>query len=1070
VSPKPVESIARHAEDKRALLARLLQTGAPQRPAVKRRVAAFEAPLSFGQQRLWFFEQLMPGASVYNMMIPLRLGFAVSAAALLDAINEVIARHEAVRTTFRAIDGRPTQFIAPELEIEMPLYDLRGLAHEEQQAETARIFATGSQAPYDLTSGPLLRAHLLQYGNEDHLLMISMHHIISDAWSATILMEELDALYSAFSQGQPSPLAPLSVQYPDFAVWQREWLSGEVLDRQLDYWKTQLDGIVSIDLPCDYPRAASAAFDGKYVPIGAGPALLMRLRALSASQDCTLFMTLLAAFQVYLFRHTGQTDVVVGTPVANRNHADVEKLIGFFINSLAMRTNLEGNPTFREVLSRVRETALGAYAHMDIPFEMLVEHLQPERDFTRNPIFQVLFQVQTMASNRELDAPPGGQLHNAVFDLNVNLYEQPAALVGRFEYSAALFDELTVQRMASRFVTLLESIVDNPDLRISDLQIIPQPEWSQLELSNPAAMGIPSVHKTIHEWFERQACATPDAPALSAGGSSMTYTELNRRADDVAQRLRELGVTSGDRVAIRLPRSAEAIVAILGALKAGAAYVPLDPDYPADRLRFMLEDCGARVLVTPDGVRLQRASADPAPLDTAYIIYTSGSTGTPKGVCVPHSCLIYSVWARLQYYAEPVERFLLLSPLSFDSSVAGIFWTLCSGGCLDIPTREEMEDIPELAFGIERRNITHLLAVPSLYARLLDWFDVSALCLKTAIVAGEPCPPALVRYHFERLPKVALYNEYGPTEATVWSTVYRCGPEEAAIVPIGRGIPHTRIYIVDRFGHLVPFGVPGEVWIGGPGVAHGYWNRPDLTAERFIRDPFSDSESPLYRTGDLGKHRNDGNIVFLGRIDNQVKVRGYRIELGEIESALLAHPAVAECAAFTWKFEDDTRLAACATAAGERVPSDDLAAFLRRSLPAYMVPSSITWMDALPRNANGKLDRAVLAANPERFDTETFVAPRTSVEKAVSGLYQEVLGIPDPGIHSDFFRLGGHSLLATRLLSRVNKTFQIDLLLPSLFRAATIAKLATEIERVLVDEVSGPDELQAGRIAEEGIR
>ncbi len=1064
-----MESATQSVEQKRALLARLLETSSSQRPAVQRRGSVFQAPLSFAQQRLWFFEQLMPGTSVYNMMIPLRLDIAVSAHTLLDAINEIVARHEALRTTFRATDGKPAQFVAPELKIEMPRHDLRYLPHEEQQAESTRIFLAASQAPYDLTTGPLFRAHLLQYGDEDYLLMLCMHHIVSDAWSTTVLIEELDALYDAFSLGQPSPLPPLPIQYPDFAVWQREWLSGEVLDRQLSYWKKQLDGIVPIDLPCDYSRPASMTFHGKYVPIGAGAALLTRLRALSALQDCTLFMTLLAAFQVFLFRHTGQADVVVGTPVANRNHADVEKLIGFFVNSLVMRTSLDGNPTFREVLARVRETALGAYAHLDIPFEMLVENLQPERDFTRNPIFQVLFQVQTMRSNREMDTPPGGQLHNAVFDLNVNLYEQPNALVGRFEFNAALFDEPTAQRMAARFAALLEAIVEDPDRRIGELPMVPEPERCQIEQWNAAAAAeIDATPRTIHEWFERQASSTPDAPAVSAGGASITYAELNQRANDLAQRLRELGVTPGDRVAVRLPRSAKTIVAILGALKAGAAYVPLDPDYPADRLRFMLEDCGARVVVTPDGVKVLRASADPAPAETAYILYTSGSTGTPKGVCVPHRSLVYSTWARLQYYADPVERYLLLSPFSFDSSVAGIFWTLCSGGCLEIATNEEMEDIPELALRIERQNITHLLAVPSLYARLLDWFEVSALRLKTAIVAGERCPPTLVAYHFERLPDVPLYNEYGPTEATVWSTVHRCGPEDKTIVPIGRPIPGARIYIVDRLGRPVPIGVPGEMWIGGPGVAHGYWNRPDLTGERFIPDPFQEGASRLYRSGDMAKYRNDGNIVFLGRADNQVKVRGYRIELGEIESALLAHPSVAECAAFTWNLEDDTRLAVWAVAGGERVPSSELTAFLRRRLPSYMAPASITWVDALPRNANGKLDRAALAANPQRLDEEVYVAPRTPVEKTLAGLYQEVLGIPEPGIWSDFFRLGGHSLLATKLLSRVNKTFQIDLPLPSLFRASTVGELAAEVERVLVNEIAGLDEPEAESLAKEG--
>jgi len=1059
MSPRPEPTSTGIVQERRALLEKLLQKTGPARSAVPKRAATYEAPLSFAQQRLWFFEQLMPGTAVYNMLMPLRLNLEVSPKTLLDAINEILARHDALRTTFRSADGKPTQVIAAELKLEMPVTDLRGFPADQREAETARLLAEHALVPYDLTIGPLLRLRLLCLDSEEYLLLLSMHHIVSDAWSMGVFYQELGDLYPAFATGKPSPLRPLPIQYPDFAVWQRDWLRGEVLDRQLSYWKTHLEGVVPIDLPCDHPRPANMSFRGGYVPLGAGPTLLSHLKALGAGSECTLFMTVLAAFQVFLFRHTGQEDVVVGTPVANRNHADIEKLIGFFVNSLVMRTNLAGNPTFREVLARVRAIALGAYAHQDIPFEMLVEHLQPQRDFTRNPIFQVLLQLQSIqATKGDFDAPPGCQLNNAVFDLNVNLFEAPDCLYGRFEYNAALFDSSTAEQMAARFGVLLEAIAEDPDRAIGDLPILTEAERTKLLTNwNPAAPDAPEI-ATIHAWFERQAAASPDAPAVSAGDCSVTYTELNQRANALCLRLRELGVGPGDRVALCLDRSIESIVAILAIMKTGAAYVPIDPEYPAERLQFMLEDCGARAIVTAEGPAPVLASAVPGRSDTAYVIYTSGSSGTPKGVAVPHRSLVHSTRARLQYYKELVGRFLLLSPLAFDSSIAGIFWTLCSGGCLEIATRSDMADIPELAFGIERKKITHLLAVPSLYARLLDWFEVPALRLKAAIVAGEVCPPNLVAYHFERMPQVALYNEYGPTEATVWATVYPCSVDSPSPVPIGRPIPGARVYIVDRNGKPVPPGVAGELWIGGEGVASGYWNRPDLTAERFIADPFHGRDSRVYRTGDLARHLPDGNIEFRGRMDDQVKVRGYRVELGEIEAALSAHPAVAECAVFAWKYDDDTRLGCWAVPAGERVASDELIDFLRRQLPDYMIPPSIAWVTELPRNANGKLDRSALVADPERFDAEEYVAPQTPVEKALAALYAEVLGVPEPGIHANFFRLGGHSLLATRLLSRVNKTFQIELALPVIFKTPTIAELAVEVERVLVDEIAAQDE------------
>jgi amino acid adenylation domain-containing protein len=1088
------ERIAGLSPEKRILLERLLKKDAANAapPRIGRRPVESEVPLSFAQQRIWFFEQLMPGTTVYNMPLPLRLKIPVNHAALHKSINEIVRRHEALRTTFQTLDGKPLQVVSPALNLELPLIDLRGHSEEERETELARLMAEDDATPFDLTAGPLLRARLVRMDLQDYALLIGMHHIVSDSWSIGIFFQEFSALYAAFASGQPSPLPELPIQYGDFAVWQRNWLQGEVLQQQLAYWKNNLEGIAPIDLPCDRPRPSTPSFRGGNVPLTVGFELVSKLRALAAQQECTLFMVMLAAFQVLLGRYTDRDDVVVGTPVANRNHAEIEGLIGFFINSLVMRTDLSGNPSFREALARLREIALGAYANQDVPFEILVERLQPERDLTRNPLFQVLFQLQSAGkASSGAGASVALPRDNAIFELNANLWELSDSIAGTLEYNADLFDEATVSRMTGHFGVLLQAIADDPGIGIGDLPILTEPERRQLLDDWNANRQEYPKHQTIVQLFEEQVARTPAAPAVAMDEESLTYSELNERADRLASRLRESGAGVSDRIGICLERSVDSVVAILGVLKSGAAYVPFDPEYPPDRLRFLLDDSGVRAVVTqtslldrlpdplPEIVAMDRdeqprareragESADTAASsdDTAYIVYTSGSTGTPKGVAVPHGCLSHSTWARLLYYREPVKRFLLLSPFSFDSSIAGIFWTLVSGGCLEIAGNEALASPLELAIDVERKHVTHLLSVPSLYTHLLDSFEFGAPELKVAIVAGEACPSTLVRLHFDALPHVALFNEYGPTEASVWATVFECRPDEAhRTPPIGRPIPNARTYIVDRNLQPVPVGVPGELWIGGEGVARGYWNRPDLTAERFIDDPFTGGGARVYRTGDRARYLPGGDIEFLGRMDEQVKVRGYRIELGEIEAALLAHPAVAECAAFVWKHVDDARLAACAVARGEPVESEELIDFLRQRLPDYMVPPSIAWVASLPRNVNGKLDRAALSANPEQPGGRVeYIAPRTPIEEVIAALYSELLGVQQIGIHDNFYRLGGHSLLATQLLSRVNKAFQLQLPLPLMFEADTVASLAEVVEQNLVDEIAGLPDSEVDRL------
>ncbi|HEX8559857.1 MAG TPA: amino acid adenylation domain-containing protein [Pyrinomonadaceae bacterium] len=1072
----------------------------PVRPAPRGR----SAPLSFAQQRLWFLDRLEPESAAYNLPSALRVRGPLDAAALERSLDEIVRRHEVLRTTFAIEDGEPRQFVAPHAGLRLPLIDLSELSEPEREAEAGRLTAEEARLPFDLGAGPLLRATLLRLGEEEHALLLTMHHVVSDGWSVGVLVRELRALYEAFTRGGESPLGELAVQYADYAVWQREHLRGERLEAQLAYWRKQLAGLPpALELPADSPRPKVRSLRGASVSVELSEELTGGLKALGRREGATLYMTLLAAFQLLLHRYTGRRDVVVGVPVANRNREELEGLVGFFVNTLVMRTDLSGDPTFRELLGRVKEVALGAYAHQDAPFEMLVEELQPERSLSHTPLFQALFALQN-APAYELALPrlelSVSEVENpaARFELALEVSEAGGGLDCRFTYEADLFDAATIERMAGHFRNLLRAVAADAGRRVSAVELLGEDERRRLLFDWSGARADFPEDLCAHELFEAQAGRTPEAEAVVCGAQRLSYRELNERANQCARLLRSLGAGPEAPVGICVERSAEMVVGLLGILKAGAAYVPISPGSPPERLGAMLEGAGVGLLLTqrrlaaslPAGVArvvrldgdrglFERESGDNLaraadPGNLAYVIHTSGSTGSPKGVAVTHRNLVHSTSARFVYYDEPVRGFMLVSPFVFDSSVAGIFWTLCRGGRLVLPAEEFQRDLNEFAALIEREGVSHLLCLPSLYALLLRQAAPAGRLggLRSVIVAGEPCPPELPARHFEALPGAALFNEYGPTEGTVWASVYECAPRPyETSVPIGRPAPNVQVYVLDDVGGPAPVGVAGELYLGGEGLARGYLRRPALTAERFVPHPFSrEPGARLYRTGDVARRRADGDLEFLGRRDEQVKVRGHRIELGEVEAALAAHPSVREAVvALGAEAAGDARLVGYVTAAAAEAPTaDELRDFLRERLPEYMLPSAFVVLDALPLTASGKPDRRALPApGPSRPALAApYAAPQTPLEKAIAEVWREFLRLESIGVNDNFFELGGHSLMLVLVQERLRESHGRDVPVADLFRFPTVRALSLHLGhapgRKDVEGESSPNRQRAG--------
>jgi amino acid adenylation domain-containing protein len=1080
------------------LAARLGAAGSTRAPALTRAARTGDLPLSFAQQRLWFIDQLQPGNTLYNVPLALTLEGTLDELALQRGFNELVRRHEALRTTFRIEAGQPVQEIHPTLSVPLQKVNLSTLEEDDlRHAEAVRLVTEESRRPFDLARGPLLRTLLLKLGEREHVLVLHLHHIVSDGWSMGVLVRELTALYEAFRRGQPSPLPELPLQYADYAVWQRNWLRDETLEAQLGWWKQQLAGAPhALDLPTDKARSAVFSHKGATLPVSLPLALTRKAEALAQREGVTPFMLLLAVFQTLLHRYSGQDDLLVGSPIANRNQGATEGLIGFFVNTLVLRARFSPALTFRELLAQVRDTTLGAFEHQSVPFEKVVEELQAARDASRTPLFQAMFAMQN-APVPELVLPELSVRPADVEDTGVALYEwsldlfRPAeGFVGTLNYSTDLFEPSTAARLFEHFRQLLEGVLERPDARVDALPLLTPEERQRLLVEwNGTREELPRDAR-IHALFEAQVARTPDATAVVAGDTSLTYRELDARANRLAWRLRELGVGLETRVAVCVERSVELMVALLGVLKAGGAYVPLDSEYPAERLAFMLEDSGARMVVARGAFRQKLGEApgrvwvdvDAVPEAgtlpvtgvevpaeaAAYVLYTSGSTGRPKGVVVQHRSLVNFTRAAWRAFpVEPGDRVLQFASISWDTSAEEIYPCLTRGGTLVLRAPEMLDVADAFLAKVEAAGVTQL-NLPTAF-----WHEVTASLdagkarlpagLKWVVIGGERAMPERVAQWRRRVDSaVPLLNTYGLTEVTAVATSVDLASESGAVhdgreVSIGRPLTNVRLYVLDGDLEPVPTSVIGELYVGGEGVARGYHGRPDLTAERFVPSPFGNGER-LYRTGDQARWRRDGGLEYLGRGDTQVKVRGIRIELGEVEAALLVQAPVRDAVVLAREdVPGDKRLVAyvipaSAPAEGAGSPTLDvmaLRASLRAHLPEYMVPSAFVPLTALPLTPNGKVDRKALPA-PEALDmpaTATLVLPRDPLELTLARVWEQVLGVQPVGVRSSFFELGGHSLLAVRLMAAMREATGRQLPLASLFQAPTIEQLATLLRR-----------------------
>jgi amino acid adenylation domain-containing protein len=1045
-----------------------------------------DLPLSYAQQRLWFQEKRSPGTSAFHIALQVTLHGPLNAAALEQTFAEIIRRHENLRTSFPLIDGELVQVISPPSQLTIPIVDLHRLSRPEQEMVGNTLADAEFSRPFDVEAGPLARVVLIKHSAEEHTIICTLHHLISDGWSKGVLVKEISTLYEAFCRAEQSPLPELPIQYVDFAAWQRQQLQGEALEQELAYWKENLaDAPPLLQLATDRPRPPVQTYHGAVEPFVLSRELTDQLKTLTSQQGVTLFMTLLAAFQTLLYRYTSQEDIVVGTSVANRERPEIEGLIGFFVNMVPLRAICSGNPKFHELLAQVRESTFKAYAHQGVPFDKLVQELQPIRNLSYPPIFQVVFSFQNQPNLTELTLSglklsfPSIELATSQFDLLLDVSESKEGLVGALQYNTDLFDRMTIVQMAQHFRSLLESIVADREQRLSDLRLLSDEEQTEaLEVWNETTAEFPQ-DTCIHELFEQRVEAESDSIVAVFRDDQVSYAELNRRANQLARHLRATGVKAGDLVGICLEHSLEELIALLGVLKAGAGYMPLDPEHPAHRLSFMLKDAAVSVVLTQQGIdaKLLDCGARPICLDsdwsliakesaanvdvrvpvqnTAYVIYTSGSTGEPKGVAITHRSLVNYVWWAKDVYLQGKDlNTSLYSSLAFDLTVTSIYVPLITGNKITV-SRWAGKDVPlDEILNDQQTGLWKL--TPSHLSLIKDW-DNRQTSIKRMIVGGEALGTELARQVSESFGgQVDIFNEYGPTEATVGCMIYQFDPhnDSRPSVPIGRPAANAQLYILDKWLKPSAANVPGELYIAGAGLALGYLNRPALTAERFVPNPFASGQR-MYRTGDLCRRLTCGDLEYLGRKDEQVKFHGYRIELNEIRWALKQHPQVRDSAVVISKDKNGHDLMVAYYVSRQELEVAQLRDFLSEMLIAETIPNYFVHLNKLPLTLNGKINYAALPSLEEAKQkmARTYTAPRTPQEKILADIWSEVLGIEKVGIDENFFALGGHSLLATQIIHRINQTFQVDLPMRVIFDEPTIAGLSLLVEETLIEQL-----------------
>jgi amino acid adenylation domain-containing protein len=1042
-------------------------------------------PLSFGQERLWFLDQFMPGTPLFNLNQAHRISIPLVPSFLQHSLSEMVRRHEILRTTFQVVDGEPMQVVAKQQRAQLPIIDLSGRPLQVREEEAIRIATEEARLPFDLQHGPLLRTKLLRLTPDDWIFLVTMHHIVSDGWSMVVFWRELRAIWSEFAKHNKSPLPDLSIQYGDFAAWQRSTMAGATLQRQIQYWRKQLEGVHALELPADRKRPETPTNAGLMYHFSLPNSLVIGLQDVARKPGATLFMTLLAAFQVLLHRYTGETDITVGTYIAGRNRSELEPLIGFFLNSLAMRIDVSGDPTFLEVLARAKDMTLDAYAHQELPFAKLVQELRPERNLTRNPFFQIVFQMLNLPpvskDFRHADTPQlAVQRGTAIFDLTFTFWESGDLLKGHIEYNTDLFQTNTIQRFVSHYMRLLAGVVADPSKHISELPLL----------------TVEEREKALHSWnntdcevsqdsmarlLEQQAQDAPHAVAVIDGERRLTFSELNCAANQLAYRLMSLGVGSEVLAAILLERSAQAVIALMAVMKTGGAFLLLDPSYPADQLANMLADAAPRVVITESQwssqvtrfngpvVWLDREADDIlgekntnpdvayVPQSLAYVIYTSGSTGNPKGVAAEYQQVINRLaWMWRTQPFQKGEVGCQKTALHFVDFIWEILGPLLRGIPIVIVSSAKMRDINALVLELALHGVTRIWLVPSLLRALLD--DVPDLreklpSLRFWVTTGEALSVDLLRLFHKKLPDSTLYNLYGTSE--IWDATWYvtdCDDELAMHQSIGYPIDNTRCYVLDSHLRVVPAGVIGELYVGGVGVARGYLNQPVLTATKFVPDPFSSSPGArLYRTGDLARWRDDGAIEYVGRIDHQVKIRGYRLEPAEVGALLERHPDIAKAVVIPAQHAGETRLHAFYVLRGQRCPTAaELRSFIRKLGHEHLVPHQFCALASLPLLPNGKLDRqtlAHLAPLNGHMTANPVTAPQTSVEQRIAAMWRDVLGVKDIGVDENFFDLGGHSLSLVKVHLRLMNELKANLSIIDLFSHPTIQSIASMLEQ-----------------------